>query len=364
MVLTNERKARVFASYFQSLDERATVDPHGEGCNGRGAILTMSASDGNERKLFIRETNPNGFGNESAGRRLGRHLDASINYPNCVPVYGVFAVGDDGSVLGELTRIHEAVTVSELLEGSESFLSQLRNSETTASEVSERAMRMAEAMAQIHSIEYDGDESQQRAHYRYATNSIIHDGELTPGVRDFSLERGDTWLNSEQFARFTHNMVLARESAGVNPERLSRIQGDYWAANIFFDEDQSISIIDSRTVWGEPAMDAAWMIGEFCMQDMIRTGQFNGEFTKIAFDAIEAYKTEMEDLDLENYMHLPYSFQAFAESVFTPNLSDEQRFMLVCAGNGALLAALRGEPFEMTKLNEYVQDGWEDLSKQ
>jgi hypothetical protein len=362
MLLSNKEKAENFAAYFQKLDETAEVNSHGEGCNGKGAILTMSSSDGDKRRLFLRETNSGGFGNESVGRRLGRHLDASIHYPNSVPVYGVFAVDDKGAVLGELTKIHEAITVSELLEGSEGFLAQLRNPETSAEDVKDRAMIMATAMAEIHSVKHGGSESEKRSHYLYATNSIIHEGELTPGVRDFSLEKGDEWLSSEQFARLTHNMILAREAMGANPDRLSRIQGDFWAANIFFDEDQKISIIDSRTVWGEPGIDAAWMIGEFCMQDMIRTGWFNGEFTQVALKAIEAYKKQTDDSELENYMHLPYSFQAFAEAVFTPGLTEEQRLTLVSAGNGALLASLKGEAFDVTRLNEYAQAGWEDFS--
>lgn len=361
MLLTNIEKATTFAKYFQKQDEISQIDLHGEGCNGKGAILTISTPDGESRRLFIRTTNSNGFGNESAGRRLGRHVDAAQEYPYCVPVHGVFAVADDGSILGELSRMQEAVTVAELLQGSESFLAQLRHPETTPEMVEERALIMASAMAEIHSLKYVGEDHEKEAHYLFSTNSIIHDGELTPGVRDFSLRRGDVWLNSEQFARLTHNMIRVREKMGSRPERLSRIQGDFWASNIFFDAEQNISIIDSRTVWGEPAMDAAWMIGEFCMQDMIRTGAFHGAFTEVARQAIAQYKEQMGDQELEQFMHLPYAFQSFAEAVFTPGLQDEQRQMLVCAGNGALLAALRGEHFNMTKLDQYAKEGLKDF---
>lgn len=361
MSFFDQDNAILFSQIFKKPDEEASIDLHGQGFNGRGAVLTLSSPEGNTRSFFLKITDPHGFGNETSARRLARHISAAEPYPHSVPIHGVFAIDDGGEILAELSQVHEAVTVSELLVGSEGYLAQLRSPDTKAEDVAVRAQIMAGAMAEIHSIKHHGSEDEKRDLYLYATNSIIHDGELMPGVRDFSIKRGDTWMSSRQFAKLMSNMMIVREEMGVNPERLGRIQGDYWASNIFFDKDDNISIIDSRTVWGEPAIDAAWMIGEFCMQDLLRIGSFGGTFSVVALEAIANYKEKTGDIDLEKYMHLPYAFQAFAESVFTPNLTDSQRLMMAGAGNGALLAFMRGEAFDMMKLNDYMREGLDNL---
>lgn len=361
MSFFDKDSALQFSQYLKSPEETGSIDLLGQGFNGRGAVLTLTSPDGSSRNLFLKVTDPHGFGNETSARRLSRHIAAAEPYPHSVPIHGVFAIDDGGRVLAEVSRIYETVTVSELIVGSESYLAQLRKPDTTSGDVAERALIMAQAMAEIHSIKHGGSEDEKRDLYLYATNSIIHDGELMPGVRDFSLKKGDTWMNSRQYSQLMRNMMIVREEIGPRTDRLSRIQGDFWASNIFFDKDDNISIIDSRTVWGEPAIDAAWMIGEFCMQDMLREGRFGGAFAHVVIDALAQYKEQTGDCDIERYMHLPYAFQTFAEAVFTPDLTDKQRLKMAAVGNGALLASMRGEVFDMMNLNKYMQEGLEDL---
>ncbi len=47
-------------------------------------------------------------------------------------------------------------------------------------------------------------------------------------------------------------------------DRLTALHGDFWGANIFFREDESLFLIDfSRIPWGDPAIDVGWFISQY-----------------------------------------------------------------------------------------------------
>lgn len=333
--------------------ETIAVTEIGEGTNGFGFKISFTNEEGKTRSYFVKSLSPFGFGNELAANRLQRMAEAAIPYENSIPVHAVLALDEDGQILGNLLKLTEAVTISQILpDNAKNLLELLRSHPLYMEDVENSAALMAQAMVDIHSAEKFVGENAE-ALYDRSTRSIIHNEELTPGVWDFLRKQNPTWITPDEYALFVQNMILTRENLSTDASRMTRVQGDYWAANVFTTPDE-VLITDSRTVWGEPAIDAAWMIGEFCMQNLLRYGQFAGPITNAVWSEIQNYQHERQDWNLVNYMALPYSFQAFAEATFTPDLTDEQRRTLFLAGFGALLAAQGGRPFTAEHLDLYV----------
>lgn len=344
--------ARQLAEHF---GVQTDLKNRGEGFNGKGFEVRIG-----DKSFFLKTVNDGGFGNELPNRRLSRLIEGAQTFPHAIPVQAIFAVDQDSRLLGTLHEIQEAFALYELLpEGSANFLELIRNSNTDFETIRARARQMADALADIHDKKYRGNNAQ--ALYDHATRAILHDEELIPGVWDYLKTNNPRLLKPEQFGTLLSTMSVVRDNKGSHPRRLTRIHGDFWAANVFFTPDDTILITDSRIVWGEPAMDLAWMIGEFCMQDLIQTRQFGGIFCRLAEEMVAQYQQKTKDRSITSFMALPYAFQAFAEATFTPGLTDNQRRVLIGAAQGGLLAALQGKPFLISQLNHYQQSGRQAL---
>jgi len=331
--------------------QKVTIIKDGSGYNGNGFVVRIG-----DRELFLRISSSSGFGNELAGGRLDRAINAAVPYSNSVPIHAVFAITEDGEAIGSLINIAEAISIWELIpEGSSNLLESIREKQPEMEKIKRMVSKAIEAIFLIHS-EKSVDNRENL--YNRATRSIINDGELTPGVWDFLKKNNPGLIKPEQYAKFISNMILCREKAGNHQERLSRIHGDFWGSNLFFDQNEDIHIIDSRTVWGEPAFDLAWFVGEFIMQSLLRADQ---EFMKVADEAVKKYQELTGDREVKKFMNLPYSFQAFAEAVFTPNLTQDQRLDLFFIANGVLICGYNGEEFNLQDISKYREIGKENL---
>jgi hypothetical protein len=213
--------------------ETIAVTQIGEGTNGVGFKITFTNPEKLTRSYFVKTLSPNGFGNELAPARLKSMTEATVPYEHSIPVHAVLALDEDGQILGNLLNLSEAVTISQILpDDAQNILEKLRSPELTLEEVETTAALMAQTMVDIHSAEtYEGENPQ--AVYDRSTRSIIHNEELTPGVWDFLRQQNPTWITPEEYALFVQNMILTRESMVSDSDRMTRVQGDYWAANMF-----------------------------------------------------------------------------------------------------------------------------------
>lgn len=343
-----------------------SIRPIGEGFHATG--LGIHLQDGT--LLFLRQIRPIEFGHDLPGDRIKAMLEATHELPFSLKTHGVLGIAEDNTVV-DLTYLKEVVTLGEFFPiEAKSFCENLRTPTSTrkeacalASSIEPKAKIMATTMAEIHKTKFEGPAEAARSRYKRSTRAIIHHDELTAGVGDLETMNFDRidWMHHEDFVKLLADMERARHAIGTHPERLRQIHGDFWANNVYFDQHNNVIITDGRLNWGEPGIDAGWMIGEFIMQDLLRFGHMNGVFTHAAQNAMDAYQTITDDKSVYYFMGLPYAFQAFAEALFTPNITSGQRRLLVATAFGALQDTKHGIPFDFRMLNTYTARGLELL---
>jgi len=355
--------SQIFQSIANHYSEPISFTRVGNGYHADGFIGTSPNG-----QIFARQMNSLGFGHDLPSDRLKSMLESRESLPHGLKTHAVLLFGSDGTVT-EVPPFSEVVTIADVLPSDAYHLGTiLRTPAQTPVEVDdivEKAQSIAsvmtDVMADIHATKFEGDNLHATSLYRRATAAIIHDPELTAGVIDFA-DPPTPWMSHHEGVLLVADMEKARRAYGVHPERVSQIHGDFWTNNAYQRTDGTLYITDPRLTWGEPAIDAGWVIGEFLMQDIVRSGSFNRDFTQTIQRAMHAYVEKTGDTDIYAYMHLPYAFQTLAEAAFTPGIRDDQRRILFATGVGALQDAQSHIPFSFENLQSYTKKGQTRLS--
>jgi hypothetical protein len=356
------------ARHLNNLGVRVeSILPVGEGYHATGFNILLE----NGTNLFLRHIRPLEFGHDLPGDRIKAMLEAARALPSSLEIRGIFGITDENKVV-DLSHLKEVVTLSEFFPiGAKSFCENLRKPTSTreeayelASSIEPKARIIGATMAEIHRTPFEGPPEAAKSLYKRSTRAVIHNDELTAGVGDLDMVDFGyiDWMHHEDFVRLLTDMERARHAVGTHPERVRQIHGDYWVNNLYFDKNDVIIVTDGRINWGEPGIDAGWMVGEFLMQDLIRFGHMNDIFTRVAQNAMDIYQAVSGDADIYRFMGLPYAFQAFAEAVFTPDITSFQRRLLVATAIGTLQDTKQGLPFDFNKLNTYTARGLELLT--
>ncbi|MBI5620650.1 hypothetical protein HY949_02655 [Candidatus Gottesmanbacteria bacterium] len=345
----------------------SSIHPVGEGFHATGYEVRMQGPK-NDR-VFARLISPLEFGHDLSSARIEAMLEASHPMPHALPTYAVVGIAHDG-LLVDLTHILEVVAIAQFLPDDAINFCKILRTPTHSNEeairlarnTQDNALLMAQAMADIHASQaFAGTSQEAQSLYKRSLRAVIHNDELAAGVADLIDFTSASWISHEDVVGLLADMERVRHNMGNHPERIRKIHGDFWANNIYFHTDEQgrrVPIVtDGRLVWGEPGIDAGWMVGEFAMQDLIRFGKFGQAFSAVAANALLQYVEKTGDTQLFSFMALPYSFQAFAEAFFTPDLTDETRRKLFATSWGALKSRLNGEPFDLAALNAYTEAG-------
>lgn len=337
-----------------------SISPVGDGFHATGFDVLLT----NGNHLFLRQIHPVEFGHDLPGDRVKAMLETAYALPSSLKTIAILGITAEGNTVN-IANLREVLTLGEFFpENTKSFCEDLRTetasikeSRALAERIRTKAIRMGVTMASIHERHFDGPQEHASSLYKRSTRAVIHNDELTSGVGDLIDFHASNWLTHAQYVRLLENMEEVRYALGIHPERLRQIHGDFWANNLYFDAQQNIIITDGRLNWGEPGIDAGWMVGEFAMQDLIRFGHFGDAFTDVADTALAYYVGLTDDTEIYRYMSLPYAFQAFAEAVFTPTLTSVQRRTLFATAVGTLQEARNGRPFDLKRLNTYTSRG-------
>lgn len=332
----------------------------GKGFNATGYKVTVG-----DTSFFARSLNSSQLANATTADKIRSTIEGSFSLPHTLHMK-VLGFAGSGEVV-QLSDVSDVITVGELIpKGYMPFLELLRQPTSSPEELAELvdsaekyAIQMADVIADIHAyqIPFEQSSTLRRDLYTRATRAIIHNDELLAGVEDLIDLETNTWITEDEIDSLNAHMRKTRAVMGNNPQRLTSVHGDYWAANLFIHPSNEPLTSDTRINYGEPGTDLGWMIGEFLLQDLVRFGEFGHTFTQIAQNALDHYQQKRPDSDIAHYMSLGYGFQAFAEATFTPNLSDIQRRELLYTAFGVLQNAQEGKALQLDNMNIYKANG-------
>jgi len=109
------------------------------------------------------------------------------------------------------------------------------------------------------------------------------------------------------------------------PERLAAIHGDFWGANVFFKEDNSIFVIDySRMPWGDPGFDVGVWMSQYLIKYHITNSNY---FRELGDYFLEQYIKKTGDKGVINTMVYPLGVVSviYSSEKSVPGIPDSAR---------------------------------------
>ena len=355
------------------IKETTLSSTRSDGAFSTGQPLHIETTDGQVFHFFISRPNGRGFGlTNNTASQLSTLLESHRAVPHTMEPLALLAVLDDGQIV-DISRTQYILKVAELLpESSIPLTSDLVESfkgKWTDEQILEHFMPIGEAVAnvlvQIHSQSIP-DDIVEKAQDLYSESlwRVHSDKELLAGIMhkiDFSQ---NTWLRLAE-ASFLRTLMERFEHATRNqPERLTALHGDPWWRNTYRTADNEILFIDqSRSSYGEPAIDVALAIGDSINNSLVRNKSYSGPFLEVANHTLQTYIDQSGDYEVLKMLPITLAYKSFAAAVNNPGIPDAIRRRLFATGVGCLAQANQqleqGNPmeFRLECLSEYETFG-------
>jgi thiamine kinase-like enzyme len=219
---------------------------------------------------------------------------------------GVFVLDEDHEVL--LPEIGHNSKVFHLQEygGKGTSYSEILEKNKDKKAVDEEDMKrlgaIADSLINIHSVKHPSQgKDQQNAVYNDGLRNMLIHPELSMMVlsefpNDYKI------LDLEGQKEIIGLMYENIKAWMGRSDRLSALHGDFWGANIFFREDESLFIVDfSRIPWGDPAIDVGWFIAQY-LWFYHETG--NEYFKDLTEAWLDIYEKKSGDAEIRNAIAL------------------------------------------------------------
>jgi hypothetical protein len=116
----------------------------------------------------------------------------------------------------------------------------------------------------LHGIKYPSQDPQRwNAVYNDSLRSLLTHPELTVMLlHDFPNHH--PLLPPSKQGEYVGWMLQLIHQWKNRSDRLAALHGDFWGANVFFDSDGGMGIIDySRIPWGDPGIDVGWWLAQY-----------------------------------------------------------------------------------------------------
>jgi thiamine kinase-like enzyme len=277
-----------------------SIENIGSGYHSDGFRLT--AEDGSSYFLKYIKSHDLGFEfpeSKAMTLMVSNGMERRAAGQNPLPVGVIVTEGTEGVVLPELTENSKVYHLQEFGGTGVSYSNLLeKNSGKTAVDDEDRRQlnAIADALTSIHFVKHPSKDKEQ-------LNSIYNDGIrnmlIHPELSLMALSEFPSdyeVLNLEEQKEFIGLMYENIKSWMNRGDRLTALHGDFWGANIFFREDDSLFIIDfSRIPWGDPAIDVGWFTSELLWR-YNRTG--SSYFKELIEEWLRIYEEKTGDTEI------------------------------------------------------------------
>ena len=160
----------------------------------------------------------------------------------------------------------------------------------------EEIIKIVDYISGIHSIKYHiADESRIKEVYRDGIRAVINSPELTIMLLH-GFDENNPILNLAEQKEYLGLMYEVIQKWKNKYSRLCALHGDFWGANLFFKEDNSLWVVDySRIPWGDAGIDIGWWVSQYLWS---YSETKNPYFKELGEFFIEEYERKTQDKEI------------------------------------------------------------------
>ena len=180
-------------------------------------------------------------------------------------------------------------------------------------------------LAEIHKTKHKSEDKKilNAVYNDFLRNIIGHPEYLLMLLHD--IPQGNRVLSPKKQGEFISLMLENMHYFKNESYRLSAIHGDFWGANVFFREDESLYVVDhSRMPWGDPGFDVGFWLSQYLI-NYIKTE--NIYFKNLGEYFLEEYLKKTGDYDIMGIISYSLGLVAvmYCSPLIVPELKDEVR---------------------------------------
>lgn len=321
---------------------------------GQPIYIRVEISPGIEDEIVLHTVRSNKFGFERRSDRAQSILldyDTFNSLPRHVTSMDVGSFMRDGTWIS-LKDSGEFFAITQYISGRlyAEDLKRLTGDRQLLPEDQQRAMKLADYLAEIHATKNDSP-----SEYLRTARDLLGHGEGIMGIIDSYPPDFPEQMVSRLQA-IEKRLVDWRWKIKSRFERLSQVHGDFHPWNVLFQEDGGFFLLDrSRGEWGEPADDLSAMTINYLFFSLRGDRRLSGPF-KVLFDKFwEQYIQRTKDVEISGVIQPFYAWRGLvlANPVWYPEVDWEVRKALF----GFVEKVLEEDWFDPDRVNAYLGEG-------
>jgi aminoglycoside phosphotransferase (APT) family kinase protein len=221
-------------------------------------------------------------------------------------------------------QAEEFFLLTEFIEGQGYYrdLDRIRQTGTATEEDLQRALVLADYLAEIHAVKRSAPPL-----YTRRIRDLLGHGECIMGLIDnYPLRHG--FIDQDLLKRIEQKCIDWRWRIKNRAHRLCQVHGDFHPWNILFREGTDFSVLDrSRGDWGEPADDVTCITINYLFSSLLRSGRLEPAFERLFSLFWERYLDRTGDRELPDVAapFLAWRGLVIASPVWYPNIPDGVR---------------------------------------